>query len=63
MKIEDEKTRIEDFVARGNYHAAINLSISAINECRRNKNQQGVECFLELIQRIIDQMRAEYSKI
>ena len=39
MDIASEKDKINFHVARANYHAAINLAISAMNECRRNNEQ------------------------
>jgi len=34
MNIESEKSRVQAFVDKGNYHAAINIALSAMNECR-----------------------------
>ena len=61
MNINDEFVRINDFISRSNYHAAINLSISAMNECRRSQDQQGVDRFIDLMQTIIDQMREKFA--
>ncbi|RDH84040.1 MAG: hypothetical protein DIZ80_07860 [endosymbiont of Galathealinum brachiosum] len=52
MNIESETVRIQSFVDKGNYHAAINLAISAMNECRRDKNQAGVDYFIDFIKNI-----------
>jgi len=41
MDIESEKDKINMHVGKANYHAAINLAISALNECRRNNDQSG----------------------
>ncbi len=56
-----ETARINDFVERGNYHAAINISISAMNECRRQSDQEGVNYFIELIRSIVERMQAVYG--
>ena len=39
MNIESEADRIQEFVDKGNSQAAINIAISAVNECRRIKDQ------------------------
>jgi hypothetical protein len=61
MDIESETRRIQTFIDRGNYHAAMNLSISAMNDCRRNDDQAGVDYFLEIIKRIVDTMSAQFG--
>ncbi len=61
MDIEAEKDKINSHVGKGNYHAAINLAISAVNECRRNNNQCGVDKFLAVIQGIVKIMTDEFG--
>ncbi len=61
MNIEAEKATIQTHIDKGNYHAAINLSISAMNECRRENNQVGVDAFIAFIREIIDVMDAEFG--
>ena len=61
MGIESEINNIREFVDKGNYHAAMNLSISAMNECRRNNDQAGVDAFLEVIKGIADTMIAKFA--
>jgi hypothetical protein len=39
----------------------MNLSISAMNECRRNNDQAGTDEFLQLIHRIADIMTSLYG--
>ena len=56
MNIEAEKATIQTHIDKGNYHAAINLSISAMNECRREDNQLGVDTFIAFIRGIVDVM-------
>ena len=46
---------------KGNYHAAINLAISALNECRRNDDQIGVDTFLDVIKVIVQTMSDEFG--
>ena len=59
MDIKSEVERIQGFVDIGNYHAAINITLSAINECRRNSDQAGIDKFIEIIRGIIDTLARE----
>ena len=61
MDIKAEKQSIQAHVDKGNYHAGINLAISAMNECRRNKDQAGVDEFLDFIKGIVDTMVGEFG--
>jgi len=61
MDIQSETNRIESFIERGNYHAAVNLAISALNECRRNDDQDGVDTCLRLIHEISMTMTREFG--
>jgi len=61
MDIAAEKHNIQSHVAKGNYHAAINLAISAMNECRRIENQPGVDEFIAVIRSIVDTMDSEFG--
>ncbi|MBE9564598.1 MAG: hypothetical protein IMF17_05075 [Proteobacteria bacterium] len=61
MDIESEKHAIQKHIDKGNYHAGINLAISAMNECRRNKDQTGVDIFLDFIKGIIETMTNEFG--
>ena len=61
MKIEEETVRIQEHIDKGNYHAGINLAISAMNACRREENQKGVDYFLDLIKGIVETMTKEFG--
>ncbi len=61
MDIEAEEKAIREFIDKGNYHAAMNLSISAVNECRKQKNQPGIDHFIELIGEIADTMAEKFG--
>jgi hypothetical protein len=61
VDIQAEKDSIQMHLDKGNYHAAINLAISAMNECRRNNDQAGVDEFIEFIRGIVDQMQDEFG--
>ena len=52
MDSDSERDRIQQFVTDGNFHAAINIALSALNECRRNDDQPGVDEFMGVIQEI-----------
>ena len=60
MDIASESKIILSFVDKGNFHAAMNIAISALNECRRNSNQSGVNTFLDVIGRISDTMDQKF---
>ena len=61
MDIESETDRIQEFVDKGNYHAAINIAISALNECRRIEEQTGVDKFIAVIKGIVNTMDEEFG--
>lgn len=61
MDIESETDRIQDFVDKGNYHAAINIALSAMNECRRNNEQAGVDKFIDIIKGIVNTLAEEFG--
>ena len=61
MDIEAEKQSIQAHIDKGNYHAGINLAISAMNECRRNEEQSGVDYFIAYIKEIVDRMDKEFG--
>ncbi len=61
MDIESETKIIQSFVDKGNYHAAMNIAISALNDCRRNNNQPGIDTFLDVIKGIANTMKDEFG--
>jgi len=62
MNIESEVQTIQQFVEKGNYHAAMNISISALNECRRNNDQPGINTFLDVIKGIANNMAEVFAQ-
>ena len=62
MNIESEIKIIQQFVDKGNYHAAMNISISALNACRRNKDQPGTDRFLDVIKGIANTMTEVFGR-
>ena len=61
MDIESEINRIQGFVGQGNYHAAINIALSGLNECRRTNDQAAVDKFLDIIKNIVQTLVDEYG--
>jgi hypothetical protein len=61
MNIEAEITNIQSHIDKGNYHAGINLAISAMNACRREQDQTGVDTFIALIKSIVDTIDNEFG--
>ena len=61
MESESDETRIQSFIEIGNYHAAVNIAISALNECRRNEDQSGIDRFLGFIKEIALTMEKEFG--
>jgi hypothetical protein len=61
MDIEAEAKRVREFVADGNYHAAYNIALSAMNACRREDDQAGVDYFIDLIREIVAALADEFG--
>lgn len=61
MNNESDTDRIQSFVEDGNFHAAINIAISGLNECRRHDDQAGVDKFLRIINDISLTMAHEFG--
>ena len=52
MEDKSDSDKIQSFIEAGNYHAAFNIAISALNECRRNNDQSCVDKYLGVIKAI-----------
>lgn len=61
MSFEAEAERVREFVGAGNYHAAYNIALSALNACRRDGDQAGVDAAIALIREIVDSLAAEFG--
>ena len=61
MDMNVEKNRIQAFVDEGNYHAAINIALSMLNECRRQSNQTTVDESLSVIEGVVKSLRDEFG--
>jgi len=61
MDIEAEAKRVQDFVDKGNYHAAYNIALSGLNACRGSNDQAGIDRFLDIIRSVVDSLAAEFG--
>ena len=61
MDIEAEAEKVQDFVDKGNYHAAYNIALSGLNACRRNNDQAGTDKFIDIIRAVVDALAAEFG--
>ncbi len=61
MDHEALRRQIDEFVEAGNYHAAYNITLSALNECRRENDQGGVDACIDLIRGIVDRLADEFG--
>jgi hypothetical protein len=61
MDIENETKEIQDFVSKGNYHAAYNIALSALNACRRENDQAGIDHFIGVIRGVVDALADEFG--
>lgn len=61
MDIETQAKQVQDFIDKGNYHAAYNIALSGLNACRRNNDQTGIDRFLDIIRAVVDSLAAEFG--
>lgn len=61
MDIEAQANEIQNFVDKGNYHAAYNIALSGLNACRREGNQAGIDRFINIIRGVVDSLAAEFG--
>ena len=61
MDIESYKDEVRGFVRRGNYHAAINIALSGLNECRKNNDQASIDQCLGVIRDVIQHLAEEFG--
>jgi hypothetical protein len=53
--------RINTFIQKGNYHAAINIALSGLNACRKESDQAGIDEFLDVIKGIAKTLAEEFG--
>jgi hypothetical protein len=61
MDIEAEARHVQEFVDKGNYHAAYNIALSGLNACRRSNDQAGIDRFINIIRAVVDSLAAEFG--
>lgn len=61
MNIEQETNDIQQHLDKGNYHAAMNIAISAVNAGRKENDQHAIDHFLDLISVIAETMMQEFG--
>jgi len=61
MDIKSYKEEVQGFVDRGNYHAAINIALSGLNECRRDNDQAGIDQCLSVIKQVIQHLAEAFG--
>ena len=61
MNLDQQRLQIQEFVDSGNYHAAYNTALSALNACRRDDDQAGVDACIEIIRGIVDSLANEFG--
>ena len=61
MDLDSQAKQVQNFLDNGNYHAAFNVALSALNACRRNDDQAGVDRFLGLMQNVLDTLALEFG--
>lgn len=61
MNPEAEIPRINAFVEKGNYHAALNIALSCMNDGYRSDNQVQVDQFLGIIRTIYDSLADKFG--
>ena len=61
MDIENETKEIQAFIEKGNYHAAYNIALSALNACRRENDQAGIDHFIGVIRGVVDALADEFG--
>ncbi len=61
MDLEQQRLQIQEFVDSGNYHAAYNIALSALNACRRADDQAGIDTCIGIIRGIVDSLAGEFG--
>ena len=61
MDLDAEIRRINQFVTDGNYHAALNIALSCMNDGQRNNRQPQVDQFLGIIRDIYEALAREFG--
>jgi hypothetical protein len=49
------------FADKANYHAAINIALSGMNQCRKEHDQKGIDECLQIIEDVIRKLVQEFG--
>ena len=63
MDISSYTDQIQKFILIRNYHAAVNIAISGLNDCRRNDDSAGIDNFVSIIKGISLTIANEYGSL
>ncbi len=61
MNMSAFRDEVQGFAAKGNYHAALNVALSGMNQCRKAHDQQGVDQCLHIIEGLIARLVQEFG--
>lgn len=61
MNIEAYREKVRGFSRRGNYHAALNVALSGLNECRRSNDQAAVDQCIDMIREVVETLAEVYG--
>jgi hypothetical protein len=61
VSISAYRDQVQGLAARGNYHAAFNVALSGMNQCREAHDQQGVDQCLHIIEGLVARLVQEFG--
>lgn len=61
MNMNTYREEVLGFAQKGNYHAAINVALSGVNQCRKEHNQKGIDECLHVIEDVIGKLVQEFG--
>jgi hypothetical protein len=61
MKMNAYKQEVHGLADRGNYHAAINVALSGLNQCRKEHSQKDVDECLQVIEGLTTRLVQEFG--
>jgi hypothetical protein len=61
MNMNTFEEEVRGFADKGNYHAAINVALSGLNQCRKEHDQHGIDACLHVIEALISRLVQEYG--
>jgi len=61
MNMKTYREEVLGFAQKGNYHAAINVALSGVNQCRKEHNQKGIDECLHIIEAVIRKLVQEFG--